>query len=152
MNGIPKIPQERKTNHQWERKEEKERARVAGEGGGLLVGRHEGEMERKMERKERSRKKKRATKQQSISGACRARQVDTETKWPLSVGAGGRLRMKSFTFASSRFIDRAHNPDDGHGRDGSGRGWELTAGRKVTYRGCVRTAGESDSSQILPPI
>lgn len=43
-------------------------------------GQDEGEMERKMERKERSWKKKRATKQQSVSGACRARQVDTETK------------------------------------------------------------------------
>lgn len=74
VNGIPKSHRRKKqiTSGRGRRKKN-------GLGGGVGEA-HEGEMERKMERKEIPEKKRRATKQQSISGACRARQVDTETK------------------------------------------------------------------------
>lgn len=75
-----------------------------GEKRGRFGGGHEGEMEREMERKGRSWKRNvhNATKH---LGTCRARQVDTETKWPLSVLAGGWRGMKDLNLAE--FIYRS---------------------------------------------
>lgn len=52
-------------------------------------------------------------------GTCRARQVDTETKWPLSVQAGGWRGMKDLNLAefmserSDLLIGPCNPQDDG---------------------------------------
>ena len=76
MNGIPN-PTGEKTNHQWERRE------------------GEGEMEKETERA-REPLKRCAHKATKHLGTCRARQVEIETKLPLSLPAGGWLGAKGF--------------------------------------------------------